>query len=317
MSRARTLSWWSLGLVVVTYGLMIFGASVRVHGAGLACPDWPLCFGEVVPPINFKVGLEFGHRALAGLISLVFVGLGAAIFRDVSLRRRVGPVWGLAAVVLAVQIVLGGLTVWELLAEWTVASHLVTGNTFCASLLLMALTLRELESGQTAGHPGFVTRSPVLAVHRLGVALFTVLVIAQVILGGVVSSSAAGLACGPVWPNCGGSAWFPTFTGPMGLQVTHRLVAYLLAAGGLLMVALSRGRGRFQYVTWVIMGLIGLQVVLGVINVWTRIPVEVTLLHSAVADAIFLATAWMNWEVWRAPLASAAPGEASQPSLAK
>ena len=70
------------GLVAIIYVLLIFGASVRVWGAGLACPDWPLCFGMLVPEIDFKVGLEFGHRVYAGGVSLLFVWLGYRLWRE-------------------------------------------------------------------------------------------------------------------------------------------------------------------------------------------------------------------------------------------
>ena len=64
MPGARTLTRLATGLVATTYVLLVFGASVRVHGAGLACPDWPLCFGEVVPEIDFAVGHQLSdYRA--------------------------------------------------------------------------------------------------------------------------------------------------------------------------------------------------------------------------------------------------------------
>ena len=76
----RVLGRLAAFLVAATAFLIVFGASVRVHGAGLACPDWPLCFGEVVPAIDFQVGLEFGHRVIAGsALSQQFVNAFASL----------------------------------------------------------------------------------------------------------------------------------------------------------------------------------------------------------------------------------------------
>ena len=60
-------------LLVATVCLMTLGALVRAHEAGLACPDWPLCFGPFVPAMDVKVAFEYSHRALAGSISLISV----------------------------------------------------------------------------------------------------------------------------------------------------------------------------------------------------------------------------------------------------
>ena len=62
-------------LVVATFALIALGGSVRVMNAGLACPDWPLCFGDVIPDYHPQVYFEFIHRVLAGLVSIVFAGL--------------------------------------------------------------------------------------------------------------------------------------------------------------------------------------------------------------------------------------------------
>lgn len=289
----------AIALTLTTWGLLVFGASVRVHGAGLACPDWPLCFGQVVPPIDFQVGLEFGHRVLAGLISLGFLALGAGMLRiRRALPTGAGALWLLAALVLCVQIVLGGLTVLELLAEWTVTSHLLAGNTFCLTLLLLTLTLREGLAPRT--------RAPIGPAVRVAAVAMGGLVFAQLAMGGLVASSYAGLACG-TFPSCNGGAWFPTFSGPIGLQVTHRLIAYLLLGTAALLVALTRGRGLPGRLALALLAVVSLQASLGIANVLLGLPVEVTLLHSFGAAATVLTTGWLHHEIWRAPAAVSLP----------
>jgi len=299
-TRLSAARWTATGLVVVTFALLVFGSTVRINEAGLACPDWPMCFGQVVPAsMNLDIFLEWGHRALAGLVSLAFVGLGGLIFTDRSLRRSHGLLWGVAAVVLAVQIVLGGLTVLELLAEWTVTSHLLAGNTFCLLLLVTALTLHKPLSQR-----GDV---PVSALARGLVVVLGVGVITQLALGGLVASSHAGLACGPTWPSCGGSAWFPTFQGIVGLQVIHRIGAYLVLALAIGAVAVTRARGRHGRAALVLLALVLVQATLGVLNVWLGMPGIVSAAHSAGAAATVLCTTWLVLETWRAPLNARVP----------
>ena len=76
--RAGRLAAGFGALVVLTFGLIVLGALVRAHGAGLACPDWPLCFGELLPPMDFKVAFEWTHRLVAGCVALLFAGLAVA-----------------------------------------------------------------------------------------------------------------------------------------------------------------------------------------------------------------------------------------------
>ena len=86
-TAARRLAAGFAALVVLTFGLIVLGALVRANDAGLACPDWPLCFGQVVPEFDVKVGFEWGHRALAGSVSLLFLGLAFVVLREPMLRR--------------------------------------------------------------------------------------------------------------------------------------------------------------------------------------------------------------------------------------
>ena len=111
----RRLATGFLVLAGLTFCLIDLGALVRAFDAGLACPDWPLCYGEVVPPFDLKVAFEWGHRAFAGSISLGLLALSAMGWPKRALRSRLVFAWAL----LLTQVVFGGLTVLLLLAPWT------------------------------------------------------------------------------------------------------------------------------------------------------------------------------------------------------
>lgn len=293
-TRSATLARASFGLVGLTWFLLVFGASVRVHGAGLACPDWPLCFGEVIPTIDFGVFFEFGHRVIAGLVSLLYVGIGVGLFAT-GRSRWVKVIWAIGLFVLCVQVVLGGLTVLELLAEWTVTSHLLAGNTFCLTVLVLGLANRY----EAAPKPF----APVRWSQRVAGVVTAVVLLGQLALGGLVSSSHAGLVC-PMWPSCAGSSWFPSFEGLLGLQVSHRILAYTLGAVVLGLLAVAGNNSTLKAPARMASALVLLQIGLGVANVLYRLPVEVTLAHSGVAALLVLTTTWYNWRAFMAPVAN-------------
>jgi heme a synthase len=277
----RRLSAGFFALCGATFFLIVLGALVRAHGAGLACPDWPLCFGRVVPAFDLRVGFEWTHRAVAGGVALGFAGLAAAVLRRPAARAACGGGLALAALLLAVQIALGALTVWHLLASWTVTAHLVTGNLFDACVLWLGLRLRR------AGAP---SEAPAPPAARAWLAATIACLALQLVLGGLVSSRYAGLAC-PEWPTCNGGVWFPSFGGAVGLHLLHRGNGYLLA---LLLGAsawAARGHGALGRALAVAAALGAAQIVVGVLNVRLGLPVEVTGLHSALAAALVLSLA--------------------------
>jgi len=275
-------------LAAVTFVLLVFGATVRVHGAGLSCPDWPLCFGQVVPELDFHVSLEWGHRVLASLVSLGFLGLGGAVLADPELRARAGRWVGLAAVTLGVQVVLGGLTVLHLLADWSVTLHLLTGNFFL--FLVLSLGVR------VADRPAVGGAVPPLA--RVLVPVLFLLWFAQMGLGGLVASNHAGTACSE-FPTCNGGVWFPTWSGIVGLQIVHRLGAYTVALVTLALAVVAwRDAGIGRHVRG-LTGLVALQIGLGVVNVWWGVPVETAVAHSAVGDLIGVVLVYTLWNVLR------------------
>jgi cytochrome c oxidase assembly protein subunit 15 len=273
-------------LVALTAGQLVLGALVRAHAAGLACPDWPLCFGSLVPRFDLRVAFEYGHRLTGGIVTLVFLGLSATSLAHPRTRALTARWSVFAGLLLALQVVLGGLTVLHLLAAWTVTTHLVTGNLFAATLLLIAQRLsdaaRVAQEGRSRALPG--APRPGL---RPALAAAGVLLAFQVILGGLVSSRYAGLAC-LEWPTCMGGVFFPSFAGAQGLHLLHRTNGYLLVAALLVCAALGRREPRVSRLTAFAAGLGVVQIALGVANVLLRLPVEVTALHSAGAAGLVL-----------------------------
>jgi cytochrome c oxidase assembly protein subunit 15 len=280
-------------LVGFTWGLIVLGAMVRAHDAGLACPDWPLCFGEFVPRMNLKVGFEWTHRLVAASVALCFVVLATLVLRRPALRRGALPLLAIAAALLALQILLGALTVWQLLTAWTVTAHLVTGNTFAFTLLWIRCGLRE----RVAVTP---MRPAPPAAARRWIALAALLLALQTILGGLVASRYAGLAC-PEWPTCTGGVWFPSWRGSVGIHVLHRVSGYALLAALLGAAITSRRAPGLRALTGLALGLTVVQVSVGVANVLLGLPVEITGLHTAVATAIVLTLSLAAHEIWLRP----------------
>jgi cytochrome c oxidase assembly protein subunit 15 len=275
-------------LVALTAGLLVLGALVRAKGAGLACPDWPLCFGTLVPRFDVRVAFEYGHRLTAGIVTLAFLGLLATSLANPKTRALTARWSVAAALLLALQVVLGGQTVLRLLAAWTVTAHLVTGNLFAATLLLIAQRVSDAarvareEKSRALPAPGAPRPGlrPALAVAGALLAL-------QVVLGGLVSSRYAGLAC-PEWPTCMEGAFFPSFAGAPGLHLLHRTNGYLLVAALGVCAALGRREPGVSRLTALAAALAVVQIGLGVANVLLRLPVEVTVLHSAGAAGLVL-----------------------------
>jgi NADH dehydrogenase len=280
--RATRLAVAFAALTALTLGLVALGAMVRAHGAGLACPDWPRCFGVWLPAMDVRVAFEWTHRLVAMAISLAFAALALVALRDPPLRVVLGAPLAVAALLLAVQVVLGGLTVLLGLAPWTVTAHLLTGTSFAAALLWIALSLRD------AAAPRVRPALPTGARRALWIAAALLLV--QIALGGMVSSHYAGLDCDE-WPSCRDGVWFPSWEGGVGLHLLHRTNAWGVVAAIAAAYALARRhRGVARWLRaalWLVVA----QVAIGVANVVLGLRVEVTALHTAVAAGMALAVA--------------------------
>lgn len=203
-----------------TYVLLIAGGLVHATGSSLACPDWPLCHGTLMPAMVDGVEYEHSHRLLAGFVAILTVVLGGWIF---AARRRDLYALGIAAPVMVLaQAVLGGLTVIFRLPKWITLSHLTLSMCFFSVLLVIAVRTRPLSEGVSAEASQTGVTQPT---QRL-LAATAVLVLAQMTLGGLVRHSMAGLAC-ITFPFCFGSAW-PSDSSAEQIHMAHRYGAVLV-----------------------------------------------------------------------------------------
>jgi len=264
--KIRRLVW---KLCVATLILMAIGSATRVMNAGLACPDWPLCYGEIVPTqqMNLQVFLEWFHRLDAALI-----GLGAIALTILSWwNRRYLPNWlpwasTFALGLIVFQGVLGGLTVTELLRFDIVTAHLGTALLFFTTLLVIGTALTPYQGTGTADKLPWLSLTAAILVYL------------QSLLGALVGSRwalhqcfAARELCGVMYSHIGGVVP-PTLATIAVVFVSWRTPA--------LHPALRRLANMAG-------GLLVLQVLLGVATFRLHLQVELlTVAHQAIGAAL-------------------------------
>jgi cytochrome c oxidase assembly protein subunit 15 len=260
--RIRRLVW---KLAIATLALMAVGSATRVMNAGLACPDWPLCYGQLVPSqqMNLQVFLEWFHRldaALIGLLSLLLAGLSIGY-------RRVLPAWlpwaAIGTVLLiGVQGLLGGLTVTEMLRFDIVTAHLGTALLFFCTLLTIGWSLTPYKATGTVGRLPWVSLTA------------AVLVYLQSLLGGLVASRWAGHQCFGLSELCG------VMNSHIFGVVPPTVVTLALVVMAWRTPALSKPLRRFSQFAGV---LLLAQIALGIATFRLHLQVEVlTVSHQAV-----------------------------------
>ncbi len=271
----------SVATAVATYALVVLGGVVRVSGSGLGCPDWPLCHGRVLPPLDLHAIIEYSHRTAASLTSTLVVLTAAVAWMAWRNRRDLVVPATLAVSLLAVQVVLGAITVRLELPPMIVLAHLATAMallgavcvTAVASLMPMPAEPADAQSARRAR----------------GAAGGTYLLILS---GSLVVGSGASGAC-DAWPLCGGGFRLAVEGSP-AIQLLHRGVAAVI---GLLVVmsllsVLARHRRQPAVRATVALTLAALafQVAVGAAVVTLHLPAVLRGLHLALASAVWSGT---------------------------
>lgn len=276
--------------------LMLLGSTVRVTGSGLACPDWPLCHGMLVPPWTFQVFMEWFHRLIAAIFTLTFALLLSSI-RHSIVRHFFGLPLIVTGIVLCGQITFGALTVLQLLEPTIVSVHLLGATVIVTMLALMAQSAWRLSQdravllpvvggGGASGEGRMWTRRAILALAGL--------VGLQVVLGSVVSSTGAGQAC-IGFPTCNG-LWIDASSPWVLNHVYHRWVGILLSCAIPITWWLVRRRDRASGAVVRHLGLasvlVGVQVALGLVNVLGQLPRWAIVAHTGGAVMLFALLVW-------------------------
>ena len=281
---SKSFRWLMVATVVATYGLVIMGGLVRVSGSGLGCPDWPLCHGQALPfaQLHGTTLIEFSHRMVATLVSVLVGATAILAWRRYREQKWIFRPAMLAVGLLALQIVLGGLTVlWEL-PPTIVSVHLGNSLLLFAALITAAVfTLRPWPADVASR--GAHDRLPRLALASL---IGTYILILS---GTVVAGTSADEVC-RTWPLCNGQIIPSGGTLPL-INMTHRFIAGTI--GLLILYTLIYALRTQRYVRPVKIAaavaaiLFAVQVTVGAVNIWLGFPLATDLLHLASAAAVW------------------------------
>ncbi|MEO8968625.1 MAG: COX15/CtaA family protein, partial [Solirubrobacteraceae bacterium] len=268
----------ALSLIVLT------GAAVRLTGSGLGCPDWPRCYGNALPPISFHALIEFGNRALSGLVGVltVFTVVLAATRRPY--RRDLLLISLLLPLGVVAQAVLGGFTVREHLAPGFVMAHF--------SLSMLILVAAVALSWRARHEPGDRPRSG----QRLGV--WGVRILAP--LGAL--TIIAGTAATAAGPHAGGSPGQRihrlTFKGADTLQWVVHEHATIAAVFGVVVIGVwllrrRQGVSGSALEPLTVLGvLLAGQGLIGSVQYELRLPTDMVWVHVAMATLTWLVLLW-------------------------
>jgi cytochrome c oxidase assembly protein subunit 15 len=300
--------------------VIALGALTRLMDAGLGCPDWPGCYGQMTVPVTQKAQqlaavlypgthiviqkawAEMIHRYFVAGLSVFIVTIVAFVFCKKQLRRRVNILLCLALIALLVyQILLGQWTVTLKLWPVIVTQHLLGGYLILSTLWLMYLYNKK--------NPNVTSKSILLP----GAIIALLLLILQIMLGAWTSTNYASLSCRD-FPFCMNDQSitfhfkqaFNFFRNPdinyeggvlptvirQTIQMSHRFGALILTIYLFAFVAYANVKLKQRFdvmkILYLILGLLCVQLSLGISNVLFQLPLLIALSHTIVAVLLLL-----------------------------
>jgi cytochrome c oxidase assembly protein subunit 15 len=283
--------------------LVTLGAFTTSINAGMAFPDWPLSNGSLNPHgwlSNLAMFAEHSHRLSAGLMMILTLTLAGWIWVRES-RRWLRQAGAFALGLVLAQAVVGGLRVLldpirlgsleTSVGEIFAMAHACLAQAFACTLIAIALACsrRWLTKSVPVGP----------AIRRLGV-ICCLLLFVQLGIAAVMRHSFAGLAI-PTFPWSGaGHRLLPAvWSFKVAIHFAHRAMAALLAVALVAFaVSIWCGRGTdtaMHTVASALVGLLGLQIVLGAAIISTYRDPLVTTAHVLVGALTLSAAFSLAW----------------------
>lgn len=294
MNGGRTsLAFRRLSVVTVcaTYLLIVWGGIVRVTGSGLGCDDakggtdgWPLCAGGLLPPWTQAGVIEFTHRWLAAIATVLVIALVAVVYMRYRNIRRLVVASSITMALFVVQIILGAITVEFKLPPSVILLHLANAEILLGSLVFIAVTALTVGTGREISWSG----APPKARLAAAAAVLTYLVLLS---GSNVVAQGAASAC-KGWPLCGGGLGFSLpQTGLAAVNVLHRLGvgALILLIGATVPIVrkVHRGDSAMLWTGIAVNVLLLLQIIAGAVLVEANVPTFIQGIHLALASALW------------------------------
>jgi cytochrome c oxidase assembly protein subunit 15 len=300
--------------IILALIVVILGAYTRLSDAGLGCPDWPGCYGQFIVPDaadgtkldGFERALESAkgwkemlHRYAASTLGLVILLLWWLAFKKKTPYRQSMALPNFAVFFVMLQGAFGMWTVTLLVHPGIVTLHLLGG--FITTTVLFWLILNQQK-------PIYLAQQ-ILKPDKILLLLVFILLFAQIMLGGWVSTHYAALSCGEEFPTCLGSWWTEVSfsnlfywgelgidyeygvlenTSRAGIQMVHRLGA-LITTLGIVAILFRLKKHLYLQTRLVLIGvLLSLQILLGISNVLQSLPITIAVLHNVVALLLLL-----------------------------
>jgi heme A synthase len=283
----RTLRRLGYLALLIGFAQVVFGAIVRITGSGLGCGShWPDCYGSFTPADNApNLLVEISHRYGAAALSLAIVALALVGW----VRRAEAGVGGrggvlrpslLALLLVVIAAIFGAVTVKMELATGVVVTHLAIAMTLLAVLVVIVV--------RAGGFGSLTVLATSARTFRSGRAAVGLTFLALVFGALTANTAGAPVAC-QGFPLCRVIAEHGM---PLWIQVTHRIIAFLLLfhiIGMIVGVRKRKEAGPVRFAAWTALGIVALQVLVAAAMVEMHLPASLRSLHQAVGTALWIA----------------------------